>query len=368
MHGCLEGFLKKNKTTPLAIRALAADGTLSFDDLWVYVMQWAPQEQGSSLASGFTTDLPGAIAAAVAATQSAGMSASDPRVYDNTSSDEDVARTSLRAACHSVFQDQAKVLHLQHLQQLGAQGKTVELQTALRDEQFDDVRLLVESPIEQFQLAIAGATSTINLDMLNVIRRARITEMERLVLGKPKEPPSASLKSAIRQANTLRLSKLQFAALAGVNCDKSTSSEPLAAFIKCSGDGLAEFTLAKERLTTILFNRLPSQAMQLDQFWKQVSLRVHHEVRHGTPWKALSRWLFLMLEHMESPATSSVATITFSLNIDVTPLALAEAELSHSVRGGLKDNLFLSNCDTWSNVHCHRPKSGKKSIIVRNIE
>jgi hypothetical protein len=47
---------------------------------------------------------------------------------------------------------------------------------------------------------------------------------------------------------------------------------------------------------------------------------------------------------------------------------LAEAELSHSVRGGLKDNLFLSNCDTWSNVHCHRPKSGKKSIIVRNIE
>ena len=63
----------------------------------------------------------------------------------------------------------------------------------------------------------------------------------------------------------------------------------------------------------ILFNRLPSQAMQLDQFWKQVSLRVHREVRHGTPWKALSRWLFLMLEHMESPATSSVATITFSL-------------------------------------------------------
>ena len=164
--------------------------------------------------------------------------------------------------------------------------------------------------------------------MLNVIRRARITEMERLVLGKPKEPPSASLKSAIRQANTLRLSKLQFAALAGVNCDKSTSSEPLAAFIKCSGDGLAEFTLAKERLTTILFNRLPSQAMQLDQFWKQVSLRVHHEVRHGTPWRALSRWLFLMLEHMESPATSSVATITFSINIDVTPLALAEAQLS----------------------------------------
>jgi len=47
---------------------------------------------------------------------------------------------------------------------------------------------------------------------------------------------------------------------------------------------------------------------------------------------------------------------------------LHEAELSHSVRGGLKDNIFLSNCDTWSNVHCHRPKSGKKNIIVNNIE
>ena len=46
---------------------------------------------------------------------------------------------------------------------------------------------------------------------------------------------------------------------------------------------------------------------------------------------------------------------------------LNEAEVNHSVKGGLKDNLFLSNCDTWSNVHCHRPK-GKKSITVNNID
>ena len=81
-------------------------------------------------------------------------------------------------------------------------------------------------------------------------------------------------------------------------------------------------------MTTILMNRLPLQSQKIDHFWKQVKKRVDKEVALGTKWLTLSRWLSLMLEHMESPSTSAVASINFSIDIDFNPLAAAEAALS----------------------------------------
>lgn len=31
-------------------------------------------------------------------------------------------------------------------------------------------------------------------------------------------------------------------------------------------------------------------------------------------------------------------------------------DVRNSHKKGFKDNLFMTNCDTWANVHCHRPK------------
>ena len=92
-----------------------------------------------------------------------------------------------------------------------------------------DLRLLIESPIDNYHHAISGAVTEINMNVINGIRRARITEMELAVLGKTREPLTAQLRGAIRMAASLRLTKLQIPALANINCDKSTSSEPLAA-------------------------------------------------------------------------------------------------------------------------------------------
>lgn len=36
-------------------------------------------------------------------------------------------------------------------------------------------------------------------------------------------------------------------------------------------------------------------------------------------------------------------------------------EVRHSHQKGLKDNLFLTNCDTWAKVHCHKPKVERRS-------
>ena len=81
-------------------------------------------------------------------------------------------------------------------------------------------------------------------------------------------------------------------------------------------------------MTTILMNRLPLQSQKIEHFWKQVKKRVDKEVALGTKWLTLSRWLSLMLEHMESPSTSAVASINFSIDVDFNPLPTAEAALS----------------------------------------
>ena len=81
-------------------------------------------------------------------------------------------------------------------------------------------------------------------------------------------------------------------------------------------------------MTTILMNRLPLQSQKIDHFWKQVKKRVDKEVSLGTKWLTLSRWLSLMLEDMESPSTSAVASITFSIDVEFNPLPAAEAALS----------------------------------------
>lgn len=42
-------------------------------------------------------------------------------------------------------------------------------------------------------------------------------------------------------------------------------------------------------------------------------------------------------------------------------------DVRNSAKKGLKDNLFLTNCDTWANVHCHKPKYGHPHEIFNVI-
>ena len=323
MYGACEARLRRLKLTPLAISTMAPATSLDFDEIWVYVIRWAPEVQSAEGQSSESL-----IAAAIAATQSVAMGSSDTRNHDKATPEEDAQRTALRSAAINVCKDPVKVQRLQALQALSTSEDLEKFNEELIKETDAELRLLIESPVENYHHAISGAVTEVNMNVINGIRRARITEMERAVLGKTREVPSAHLRSAIKMAGSLRLTKLQLPALANILCDKSTASEPLAAFAKCSGDGLKEFAVAKDRLTTILMNRLPLQSQKIDLFWKQVKKRVDKEIPLGTTWLSLSRWLSLMLEDMESPSTSAVASINFSIDVDFKPLSAAEAILS----------------------------------------
>ena len=68
MYGSFEARLRRLKLTTLAISAKAAATSLEFDEMWAYIMQWAPEAQESG--EGQSSE--SLIAAAIAATQSLG--------------------------------------------------------------------------------------------------------------------------------------------------------------------------------------------------------------------------------------------------------------------------------------------------------
>ena len=109
MYGSFEARLRRLKLTTLAITAKAAATSLEFDEMWLYVMQWAPEVQES----GEGQSAESLIAAAVAATQSLAMSSSDTRSHDKASPEDDAARTALRATAVGVCKDPVRVQRLQ---------------------------------------------------------------------------------------------------------------------------------------------------------------------------------------------------------------------------------------------------------------
>jgi hypothetical protein len=315
MNGALEQMLRKAEMTEASVGSLAPPASLSFGEMLSHVITWAPSATGHSSTSS-TLDTASLIAAAIAAQQSAARGSADGHHYSSGSSLEQLDRTDLASAVCEVFKDAVRVGRLKAMRGAADASDWAELQRLFESESDPEVRLIFESPVEDFENTIASSCSKNELLMLQRIRGVKLERLRDDMFGEKAMPPMVDL--ALKKLISLRLSKMRPSDIIGI-ASHGPAAEPLAGFSKYGEAALANFLLYTRRTASGLSYIMPAKGSAASKFFNAADDKVKEMRAQGTSWDTLSHWWSSVLKQMEKPLKlRGVGSST--LNFDVTIL------------------------------------------------
>jgi hypothetical protein len=301
--GSLEQALKRLKLTPSFISTLGPGQSLSQERMWELMLEWSTQKDSDTAASS-TGDVTGAtLATVIASVQAATLGAGDSRAYSVKGDLDSSEVTALRSAVLSAFASAELSARIKSYHDLARAQDHEGLQVLYSAEADPDMRMIFDTPSEQFATVVTSSCSTVNLNMLETIRCARSTRIETHLYGKKTVPPLVS--SALKKASALRLSNLSPTEL--IDVKNSAASGLLANLSKLSGDAsLSTFQQALTRLNQVLCQVLPAQASEIQSFTVALVDRVREMRLVSTSWDTISTWYKDLMKAVEAPLELSV--------------------------------------------------------------
>jgi hypothetical protein len=186
--------------------------------------------------------------------------------------------------------------------ELAKQQEYDALQKMYSEESDPDIRLIVDTPSDQFSNVVASACNTAHLNMLETIRGARSTRIETHLYGKKTVPPLVA--SALKKASALRISKLPLTELLDV---KGQASGLLTNLDKLGEDAaLSTFQRGTMRLNQVLSLVIPGQALEVQTFLIELNDKVATLRKASASWETISAWYCDVMKAVEAPLEMSV--------------------------------------------------------------
>ena len=299
--GSLEQALKRLKVTPSFISTLGPAESLSQERLWELMLEWSTKEETDTASSSADTSST-QLAAVIAAVQASTMAGGDSKTYSLTADLDAQERTALRSSVISTFSSSELSARVLEYHELAKRKDYDTLQLKYSEEADPDIRMIIDTPSDQFSNVVASACNTAHLNMLETIRCARSTRIESHLYGKRSVPPLAA--AALKKASALRLSKLPLTELIDI---KGQASGLLTNLDKLGEDAaLSTFQRATMRLNQVLSLVIPDQALEAQTFLIELNDRVTTLRKASASWETISAWYCDVMKAVEAPLELSV--------------------------------------------------------------
>jgi hypothetical protein len=230
------------------------------------------------------------------------MAGGDTKTYSLTADLDAQERTALRSSVINTFSNSDLSARIVKLHELARLKDYDALQQMYSEEADPDIRMIVDTPSDQFSNVVASACNTSHLNMLETIRGARSTRIETALYGKRTVPPLVA--SALKKASALRLSKLSLTELIDM---KGQASGLLTNLDKLGEDAaLSTFQRATMRLNQVLSLVIPSQALEVQTFLIELNDKVAMLRKVSASWETISAWYCDVMKAVEAPLELSV--------------------------------------------------------------
>ena len=301
--GSLEQALRRLKITPAFLSTLGPVQSLSAERLWELLLEWSTRQDSDTAASSASEFSGATLASVIASVQAATLGVGDSRAYAIKGDLDPGEVTALRSSVLAAFANTELAAKIKSYHDLARAQNLEGLQNLYAQEVDPDIRMILDTPSEQFATLVTSSCSTVNLNMLETIRCARSSRIETHLYGKKTVPPLVA--SALKRLSALRLSTLSPTEL--IDVKNSAASGLLANLSKLSGDAsLSTFQQSMTRLNQVLCQVLPAQASEIQSFTIAVVDKVREMRLVSTSWDTISTWYKDLMKAVEAPLELSV--------------------------------------------------------------